>query len=78
MRLPRAVPADRLIKRLENVGYVIVRQKGSHVRMRHTGPPEHSVTIWLHDALKTGTLHAILAEVAQAQAMTVDDLAEWL
>ena len=39
MKLPRGVSADRLIGALEHLGYRKVRQKGSHVRLRHEGPP---------------------------------------
>jgi len=39
MKLPRGVSAERLIKALEAVGYMVIRQKGSHVRLRHSGPP---------------------------------------
>jgi predicted RNA binding protein YcfA (HicA-like mRNA interferase family) len=31
MKLPRGVPADRLIGALERLGYGVIRQKGSHV-----------------------------------------------
>ena len=57
MKFPRGVSADRLIRALERVGYEVVRQKGSHVRLRHQGPPAHAITVPLHDPLKTGTLH---------------------
>jgi predicted RNA binding protein YcfA (HicA-like mRNA interferase family) len=60
MRTPRGVSAHRLIRARERLGYVVVRQKGSHVRLRSIGPPVHSVTIPMHDALNTGTLHGIL------------------
>jgi hypothetical protein len=46
--------------------------------MRHEGPPLHSITVPLHDPLKTGTLHGILSELAQMRSMTVDALAELL
>ncbi len=78
MRLPRGVSADRLIRALEHFGYAVVRQKGSHVRLRHPGPPAHSVTVPLHSPLKTGTLHGILPEVAEMRAVTVETLAELL
>jgi predicted RNA binding protein YcfA (HicA-like mRNA interferase family) len=78
MKLPRAVSADRLIRALETLGYEIVRQKGSHVRLRHDGPPAHSITIPLHNPLKTGTLHAILTEVGQVRSVAVESLAERL
>jgi predicted RNA binding protein YcfA (HicA-like mRNA interferase family) len=37
VKLPRGVSADRLIRALESFGYAVVRQKGSHVRLRHDG-----------------------------------------
>jgi predicted RNA binding protein YcfA (HicA-like mRNA interferase family) len=45
MRLPLGVSADRVIRALEHLGYEVIRQKGSHVRLRHEGPPAHAATI---------------------------------
>lgn len=78
MKMPRGVSADRLIRALQRCGYKPVRQKGSHVRLRHEGPPAHSITIPMHNPLKTGTLHDILSEVAQARSVSVDALLELL
>ena len=78
MKLPREVSADRLIRALEHLGYRRVRQKGSHVRLRHEGPPAHSIKVPLHDPLKTGTLHAILAEVAQMRSISAEAILELL
>ncbi len=78
MKTPRGVSADRLIRALERLGYKVVRQKGSHVRLRHDGPPVHLITVPLHASLKIGTLHAILAEVAQMRSITPESLAESL
>ena len=78
MKLPRGVSADRLIRALERAGYHAIRQKGSHLRMRCEGPPVHAITVPLHNPLKTGTLHGILAEVAAARATTIESLAELL
>jgi predicted RNA binding protein YcfA (HicA-like mRNA interferase family) len=78
MKLPRGVSADRLIRTLEGLGYKVIRQKGSHIRLRHDGPPVHLVTVPLHNPLKIGTLHGILAEVALIRSTTVDSLAELL
>jgi hypothetical protein len=33
--------------------------------LRNDGPPIHSITVPIHNPLKTGTLHATLLEVAQ-------------
>ena len=78
MKLPRGVAAERLIRALGQVGYEVVRQKGSHVRLRHPGPPAHMITVPLHNPLKTGTLHAILAEVAFMRSITIESLSELL
>jgi predicted RNA binding protein YcfA (HicA-like mRNA interferase family) len=78
MKLPRGVSGERLVRTLEQLGYTAIRQKGSHIRMRHEGLPIHSITVPLHDPLKTGTLHGILSEVAQMRSMTVEALAELL
>jgi predicted RNA binding protein YcfA (HicA-like mRNA interferase family) len=74
MKLPRGVSADRLIRALEHFGYRVVRQKGSHVRLRCDGPPDHLITVPFHDPLKTGTLHGILAEVAQTRSITIESI----
>ena len=78
MKLPRGVAADRLIRTLEHVGYEVVRQKGSHVRLRRQGPPAHTITVPLNNPLKTGTLHGILADVAAMLSITVESLAKLL
>ena len=44
MKLPRGVSGDRLLRALRQAGYTIVRQKGSHVRLQHPGPPDTSIT----------------------------------
>ena len=78
MKLPRGVSADRLIRVLGRLGYAVIRQKGSHVRLRHDGPPVHFISIPLHDALKTGTLHSILSDVAQMRSITVESISDLL
>lgn len=78
MKLPHGLPPERLVGALKQLGYELVRQKGSHVRLRHEGPPAHSITVPLHDALKTGTLHAILAEVARMRSLSIKSITELL
>ena len=72
MKLPRGVSGERLLNALVQLGYEKIRQKGSHVRLRHAGPPQHVVTIPLHDSLKTGTFHGIVSEVAQMRSIRVE------
>ena len=78
MKLPRGVSADRVIRALERLGHAVIRQKGSHVRLRHDGPPVHAITVPLHNPLKTGTLHGILCEVAQTRSITIESITDLL
>ncbi|HEY1221602.1 MAG: type II toxin-antitoxin system HicA family toxin [Bryobacteraceae bacterium] len=78
MKLPRGVFADRVILALECLGYVVIRLKGSHVRLRHEGPPAHTITLPLHIPLKTGTLHGILSEIARVRSITIESIADLL
>jgi len=78
MKTPRGVSADRLIRALQQLGYSVIRQKGSHVRLQHAGPPLHAITIPLHNPLKTGTLHGILGEVAHARSCSIESIVELL
>jgi len=59
-RLP-VLSGERLVKVLERAGWTTVRQRGSHVRMKH---PDRrvSLTVPLHRELKRGTLSGILGD----------------
>ena len=59
-RLP-VVSGAQLVQALERVGWESVRQRGSHVRLKH---PDRSVplVIPLHKELKRGTLSGILRD----------------
>ena len=78
MKLPRGVSADKLIHALEKLGYEVIRQKGSHIRLLHKAHPTHSISVPQHNPLKVGTFHGILAEVAQAQGISVQELLDLL
>ena len=78
MKLPRDVSGDRLIDTLQGLGYRVIRQKGSHTRLLHDGPPTHRISVPRHKALKTGTLHAILTDVAAMRSVAIDSLTEML
>jgi predicted RNA binding protein YcfA (HicA-like mRNA interferase family) len=59
-KLPVLSGAD-LVRILEKFGYVRVRQKGSHVRLRHSTEPQRKpLTVPLHKTLKRGLLHRLL------------------
>ena len=75
MRLSRDLTGKQLIKDLEQLGYRVTRQTGSHVRLSCEAAGQHHVTVPLHDPLRVGTLAAILADVAAHHKLTRDDLA---
>lgn len=74
MRLPRDLSGIDLARALRKVGYKIVRQSGSHIRMSRVAGEQHHVTIPAHDPLKIGTLAAILSDVASHLNLGRDDL----
>ena len=54
---------EELIRALGKFGYVRVRQKGSHVRLRHPSDPRRKpVTVPLHPTIARGTLRNILRD----------------
>ena len=51
------------IKALQRAGFVVVRQRGSHVRLKRlTGDKVMNITVPLHPQLKTGTLRHIVKD----------------
>lgn len=79
MKLPRDLSGADLVKALRRLGYEVTRQRGSHVRLSATiGGRTHHITVPDHDALKTGTLNAILKDVAARADRSRDELIEEL
>jgi len=59
----RIISGKDSIKRLEKIGYVIVRQKGSHIRLKNVDKIEcKPITVPLHKNLKRGLLHQIIKD----------------
>jgi len=78
MKFPSDVSAHQLVRTLERPGHHKVRQRGSHIRLRHDGPPAHSVSIPDHNPIKKGTLHGILTEVARARSSLLEGILDLL
>jgi predicted RNA binding protein YcfA (HicA-like mRNA interferase family) len=69
-KLP-VISGGELIHALGKFGYIAVRQRGSHVRLRHSADPRRlPVTVPLHAEIAFGTLRRILRDAA----ITVDQL----
>ena len=63
MKLPRDTSAQELIKSLQKLGYVISRQKGSHIRLTTTSNGEHHITVPNHNPVKLGILSSIIGDI---------------
>ena len=74
MKLPRDLSSDDLIKKLSELGYEVSRQTGSHIRLTTSENGTHQITIPAHNPLKTGTLSAILGDIAVHLGITKQDL----
>ena len=69
-KLP-VISGQQLIRGLNKFGYETVRQKGSHVRLRHPSDPLRlPVTVPLHKEIAFGTLRRILRDAG----ITLDQL----
>ncbi len=65
-KTPRNVSGIYLCKVLGKYGYTIIRQTGSHIRLKSDFMGyEHSITIPAHNPIKIGTLNNILNGVAE-------------
>ena len=60
MKLPQ-ISGKELIKKLMNLGFVVVRQRESHIRLeKNTREKTIKITIPNHPVLKKGTLNQII------------------
>ena len=72
-KLPSDLSGHDLIKALEKLGFVVQRQRGSHIVLRRQTPFAR-VTVPNHKTLRLGTLRTILHEAG----LTVEQLIELL
>ena len=79
MRLPRDLSGHDLAKILRRYGYEVIRQSGSHLRLKsNVRGTDHHITIPAHNALKLGTLNGIISSVAVYLEMDRSRLAQEL
>ena len=55
-----SVSGKQVIKNLSKIGFVVTRQRGSHVRIEKHNGETIKITVPLHNELKKGTLFQIL------------------
>jgi predicted RNA binding protein YcfA (HicA-like mRNA interferase family) len=60
-KLP-VVSGPRVIKALERIGHRVVRQRGSHIRLREVNPNHLPLTMPNHKTIKPGLLRKILRD----------------
>jgi len=60
-KLP-VISGETAVKCFEKLGYVVARQKGSHIRMWHTDKSKKPLTIPNHKVLGKGLLRKLLRD----------------
>lgn len=65
-------------KIVEQFGYQITRQTGSHIRLTTKEKGVHHVTVPNHDPLKIGILSSILSDIADHFQISKKELLEKL
>ena len=70
------IPGHRLVRALQKVGFIVLRQRGSHVLLRHKDDFTRRSTVIVHGSkpIKPGTLQAIL----RGAKLTVEELRQLL
>jgi len=71
---PRDFSGQDIVKALTSLNYQKDRQRGSHAILKYTNPDTgevRTVTVPMHDRIKTGTLRAI------AEQCGADDFDRW-
>jgi predicted RNA binding protein YcfA (HicA-like mRNA interferase family) len=73
-KLPQVSGQD-LVRFLEKLGYQIIRQKGSHIRLRKImSIGEHNISIPNHKTIAKGTLNDILTRVSLWNNISKEEL----
>jgi predicted RNA binding protein YcfA (HicA-like mRNA interferase family) len=61
VKLPRDVSGGEAVRALRRLGFVIIRQEGSHIRM---GKDAVRITVPNHQTILPGTLKSILRQAS--------------
>ena len=70
MSIIPSLPYDQVVRALQRDGWIVVRQRGSHIRLqKHTATETLKLTIPAHRPIKRTTLSHILKQAR----LTIDD-----
>jgi predicted RNA binding protein YcfA (HicA-like mRNA interferase family) len=72
-KIPTDLSGRALVRALEKIGFVVKRQRGSHIILQREKPPAR-VVVPDHKNLRVGTLRTIL----NSAGLTVEELLELL
>jgi predicted RNA binding protein YcfA (HicA-like mRNA interferase family) len=72
-KIPTDLSGRSLVRALEKIGFVVKRQRGSHIILRRGNPPAR-VVVPDHKSLRVGTLRTIL----NTAGLTVEELLKLL
>jgi len=78
VKLPRDISGVDLAGALGRLGYEVTHQTGSHLRLTTQRGGEHHLTIPAHEAIRVGTLSAILRNAAEHHQLSREQLLEEL
>lgn len=72
-KLPR-VSGREAARAFQALGYELVRQRGSHIRLRHPTGERPPLTVPDHDELKTGLLRRLIRDAGASVEEFVEAL----
>ncbi len=71
MKLPRDVSGTKAVGALKRLGFIVVRQRGSHIRLERG---TLAVTVPAHGSIAPGTLQSILRQAGVSVEAFVEAL----
>ena len=73
------VSGERLIKILKKLGYVVISQRGSHIKLQLLGTKgKHIIIIPNHKTIAKGTLSDIMKKVSIWTNKNIDEIIEMM
>ena len=71
MKLPRDVSSAQVVRALTGLGYTVVRQTGSHIRLDYKG---RRITVSVANPILPATLQSVIREVRAQTGIARDKL----